>query len=341
MESVVLTGKDRKIWDGYVMDSPASIAWQTYGWSDVVGSHYGLDFFPLAVVEGRHIRGILPLYLFKSITGKNALISVPYAVAGGMLADGPDAQSLLLEKAVDLSRRYGSCRIVLKQYKIRMQCDLRTDDNYYNRELPLTGGIDNIWDRISERNRERVSDSMKISAVLDYPSSGSSAFHKLLTHHLHNIGVPCVGEKWIEDLLASQMYSIALLRKGGAILAATMVKEFKDTVSFPFTCLAGNNDDVSLPAYALYWKLIGYFAARGKAIFHSGRIPVSGEAEPHRLGWGGAKYQYFYQYYPNSETKTEYLVKRGSKRNLIGQCWKRLPSPITGYLGPHVVKYFP
>jgi len=339
MKAVIITERERQAWDAYVMGNPAAIAWQSYGWSDVVRKNYQLEFYPLAVFDGPDICGILPLY---RMTGKkNELISVPYAVAGGILAERPEVQDLLVEKAIDLSRQYGSSRITLKQYKIMINGDMRIDNNYYNRELSLTRDRTELWGRISEQNRERVTDAMKLDVRLEYPSSDSSTFHKLLLHHHHRRGIPCVGKRWIDDLQAFEMYSIALLKVGERVVAGTMVKEFKDTISFPFTCLVGENGGVSLPAYALYWKLIEHFAERGKAIFHSGRIPTSDQAEPYRLGWGGTKYPYFYQYIPNNAARTEFATRRGRKRILFEKGWKRLPRVVAGYLGPHVVKHFP
>jgi hypothetical protein len=342
MEARIVTEKERKAWDDFVMDNPASIAWQSYGWSEVVRKHYGIAFYPLAVYDGARICGILPLYrVKKGIKGKDELLSVPYAVAGGVLSDEPAVQSILLDRAIQMSRQFGSCRITLKQYKTNIEADLLTDDNYYNRELSLSMNRDELWSRISENNREKVTDALKLGGVLEYPSSDIDAFYKLLLQHLHGSGIPCVGKQWIKDLLAFQMYSIALLKVGGRVVAGTMVKEFKNTISFPFTCLAEKDIPVALPAYALYWKLIEHFAARGKDIFHSGRIPLSDDTEPHRLGWGGTKYRYYYQYAPNSPTRTEYASKRGRKRDLFKQGWKRLPLGIAGYLGPYVVKQFP
>jgi hypothetical protein len=341
MKVVIVTEQDRRTWDEYVMANPAAIAWQSYGWSDVVRKHYDVDFYPLAVFDGPSICGILPLYRMNGTSRKHELISVPYAVAGGLLADRPEAQDLLVEKAIELSKQYGSSRITLKQYKTQMRGDMRIDNNYYNRELSLTADRAELWTRISEQNREKVSDALKSNAVLAYPSTDTGAFYKLLLDHHHRRGIPCVGKRWIEDLLAFQMYSIALLKAGNTVVAGTMVKEFKDTISFPFTCLAGDNGTAVLPVYALYWKLIEHFAEKGKAIFHSGRIPTSDQADAYRLGWGGTKYPYYYQYIPNTGAKTEFAQRRGRKRILFEQGWKRLPRAVAGYLGPFVVKHFP
>lgn len=341
MEAVIIKERDRTAWDEYVMNHPSSIAWQSYGWSDVVRKHYGLEFYPFAVFDGSRICGILPLYRVKSITGKVELMSVPYAVAGGILADTPAVQTLLLERAILLAHQNESCRILLKQYKKMIEGDLKSDGNYYNRELSLTRDSGELWKRISEQNRERITEAQKNGAVLDYPAADTGAFHALLLHHHHVLGIPCVGKRWIDDLLAFQMYSIALLKSGGRIVAATMVKEFKDTISFPFTCLADHGGSIALPAYDLYWKLINHFSAKSKTIFHSGRIPISDDTEEHRLGWGGTKYSYYYQYYPNTGGKTEFTKRRGGKRALVEKVWKRLPRGIAGFLGPRAVKHFP
>lgn len=341
MKVTIVGEKERQAWDEFVMHHPFSIAWQSYGWSDVVGKHYGLDFYPIAAFDGGSIQGILPIYHIKGITGKSQLLSVPYAVAGGMLADDPKARKMLLDKAIEISHRHGSCRITLKQYKIKIEENLLVDDSYYNRELSLTGDINKLWESISKGNRENITEALKLGAVLDYPSKDINAFFNLLVKHHHARGVPCVSKKWVEDLLAFQMYSIALLKIGGEIIAGTMVKEFKDTVSLPFTCLAESRNGFSLPAYDLYWKLIKSFAAGGKTIFHSGRIPLNDATEAHRLGWGGVKYPYYYQYYPNIATRTEHATKRGTKRELIEKIWKRLPLSVANILGPRIVKYFP
>lgn len=341
MEAVVIADTDRQAWDDFVMNNPSSIAWQSYGWSEVVRKHYGVEFHPLVVFDGPRICGILPLYHMKNIRGRHELVSVPYAVAGGILADDPAVQKLLTNKAVQMSDHYGSCRITLKQYKKKIDGKFRIDDNYYNRELSLTTDTDKLWASISEQNREKVTDALRSGAVLEYPFGDTTTFHKLVLRHHHRRGIPCVGKRWIEDLLAFQMYSMAVMKVGGRIVAGTMVKEFKDTISFPFTCLAEDGSIGTVYAYALYWKLIEHFAKQGKAIFHSGRIPNSDDTEPHRLGWGGVKHPYFYQYLPSSVSTTEFAERRGRKRALFEVGWKRLPLKIAGLLGPRVVKYFP
>lgn len=342
MQTVIIDESRKNEWEQYLHDAPNSIAWQSFEWSTVLKNHYRFDFHPLAACDGSGIRGILPLYHVKDIFGKDMLMSVPYAVAGGVVADNDEALDLLLEKAMELSRLYNSCPITLKQYKVRVERPLRTDGNYYNRELDLTRGMDELWNGLAQTNREHIETSRNLAFKLEYPSNDLDVFYSILLTHHHARGIPCVGKEWIKDLIGFKMYSLAVLKLNGSVVAATMIKEFKDTVSFPFTCVPDKQGKTGVAEYRLYWELINRFAGEGKRIFHSGRIPRTDLTDPYRLGWGGVQYDYYYQYYPDSnKTRTEYSKRKGWKRDLFEKVWRLVPEAVAGALGPAVVKRFP
>jgi hypothetical protein len=68
---------------------------------------------------------------------------------------------------------------------------------------------------------------------------------------------------------------------------------------------------------------------------------VTEDVDNYRLGWGGTKYPYYYQYYPDTGGATEFAQKRSRKRELIETVWKRLPLTVAAQLGPFVVRQFP
>ena len=342
MEVVILSEDKRKDWDEYIMKNEYSIAWQSYDWYSVIKKHYDVIFYPLAVIDQSKICGILPLYFIKTGKGGGSLISVPHAVAGGIVADDDTGKKLLLEHAAGLSKKHNNCGITLKQYKIRIDGDLRTDENFYNKELDLTAPIENIWEELNKNNRKNIEKADKeYTPVLEYPSKDLDPFYKLLLGHLHRRGIPCVSKKWIKDLLDFDMYKIAFLKHNNKIVAATLVKEYKKTVSFPFSCSPDMSEQSLMFTYSLYWNLIKYFKAEGMEIFHSGRIPNTDKADAYRLGWGGTKYKYYYQYYPSTTSGTEYTKKRGKKREILEKGWKLMPRFMARIIGPYIVKKFP
>jgi hypothetical protein len=340
MEVKSIGAESAMAWNDYVQRSPLAIAWQAYEWSNVVAHHYDYDFHPLAVFRGKDIVGILPLY-FGSLGKTIGFISVPFAVAGGIVGDDEEIRAALLDKAIAMSREEGGAPVVLKQYKLRISGNLKTDENYVNRELSLHRDPDVLREHISTVNLEKAEHAAALDLRVEYPAVDVKAFYDLLLRSSTAQGIPCVSPGWIRTLIEFGMYSFALGRLHGRVVAATMIKKFKKTVSFPFSCISPNDSGAEEAAFGLYWELIRRFAVEGFEIFHSGRIPKNRETAEFRLGWGGIEYPYYYQYFPDTGGQTEFARRRGLKRRIVSAVWKRLPRALAGTLGPRLVKRFP
>lgn len=342
MRTVIVNDSKKADCDRFVASTPGVISWHQYDWRDVLDRFYGLQYYPVAVYDGAAICGILPLYLARTLRAGRALISIPYVVAGGIVAADEAVQQMLLQKAIALCKLTNSTHIVLKQYKLKIGGELRTDEGYYNRELALSRNVDDVWKAISKANRERIEETWKCDIALDYPSQDMNGFYSLLFANQHAIGLPCVSRRWIECLVGAQMYRIALLKHKGTIVAGTLVKQFKDTVSFPFTSLPDQDERSMLFAFNLYWKLISQLAVEGVHIFHSGRIPLGELAPEYRLGWGGAKCYYYYQYYGSHGGKRKAGTPgRGRMRKVFEMVWKKIPRSLAAAIGPSIVRQFP
>jgi hypothetical protein len=327
-------------WEQYVEENP-TIAWQTYYWSHMLRRHYPMEFHPVAAFMDNSIKGIMPLYIVKGLKGKTNIISVPFAVGGGITADNSETEQALVKYAIALYKEKRANRVIFKQYKHRLDGDFSTDDNYYNKELDLTVGPEKLFHDISEVNQKHVREADPYETRLVFPSEDINGFYKLLLVHHRNHGIPCVSKRWIQDLIGFKMYRVALLLLENDIVAGTLVKEHKQTVSFPFTATPDTSAKSDMFAYQLYWKLIRKFSMEGKAIFHSGRIPKNNTTHGYRLGWGGQKHLYYYQYYPNTGGDSHFKAQQSAKRKMISSVWKKLPLGVTALLGPKIVRYFP
>lgn len=341
MRIEIVDESKREAWESFINEQPKAIAWQSYKWFDVLKKHYNIDFYPIVAFQGNEIRGILPLYNLKRSHKKNLLMSVPFAVAGGIVSTDAESEKLLLDKAIELAYQHDNSRITFKQYKHKIEGPLSIDENYCNKELPLNTDINIVWNQISDFNRQKVEQGKNFKYEVEHNSKKINEFYEFLFKHHQRKGIPCTGKSWISDLVESGMYSITMIRYNGKVAAATMVKEFKDTISFPFSCTSDPNSEVFNLVYSLYWEIIKKYSLEGVNICHSGRLPKSGEADQFRQGWGGIQYNYYYQYYPQTTQKTEYNVKRSSKRLMFEKVWKLTPQFVTKVVGPVIVRRFP
>src|SRR5690348_1278231 len=152
---VLVDHKNKADWNRYVQEASGVIAWHGYDWCHLLQQHHGAEFYPLAVYDGPCICGILPLYRLRLLR-KEALISVPYFVAGGITALDTAVQQALLNKAIEIANHLRIPTITFKQYKLKLQGTLLTDENYYNRDLELEADLDRVWHRITDTNRAKI-----------------------------------------------------------------------------------------------------------------------------------------------------------------------------------------
>jgi hypothetical protein len=328
-------------WENFIDSNPRAIAWQSFKWLDILKKNYNVKFYPIVALSGNEITGILPLYYLKIPFAKPILSSVPFAVAGGIVSNDTHTEKLLLEKAIEISKSHENCKIIFKQYKHKVIGQLSSDENFCNKELSLSTQTEKMWNEFDKSNKDNIKLGEKTDFKIEQYTNDISGFHNFLFYHHQRKGIPCTGKNWINDLVKSGMYSISILKKDNRIVAATMVKEFKDTISFPFSSTSDPGSENFHLIYNLYWELIKAHANKGKNIFHSGRLPKSGEADAFRQGWGGQIHNYYYQYYPATNLRTEFNVKRSSKREAFEKLWKMAPSTIAKIVGPQIVKRFP
>lgn len=336
MELKIVDESYKNAWQEYVYNNPFSVPGQCYDWIDILNKHYKLKFYPFAVFNGKRIVGILPLYEIN-----NLLISSPYAVNGGILADNIEIEKILLDEAIEFSKKQNINKFLLRQYKKRIAGELYIDENYYNKELDLTQKTDDIFKGFDEKNKSILSDNDLNSYQLEMCSTDIDTFYKILFNFHQKSGLPCVSKKWVIDLCKLNIYDIAILKKANKIVAATMIKRFVKAVSFPLSCSINLNKVSMANMHVLYWMLIKRFKDMGFTIFHSGRIPRTNDTYVYRLGWGGKEYEYPYHYYPKISVKTDYSKKRGLKREIFKTVWRITPKFITRRIGTKIVSKFP
>lgn len=331
----------REEWNRFVERHPDALSWHGYDWSRFLASHYRVQFLPLAALEAGEIRGVLPLYRISTRRTGPMLVSIPYFVAGGAVADDPQAREVLVQEALALAKAHGELPLFLKTYRDPSPGPFVRDSSFFNRELDVSVGIDAVWEGMAPENRERIEASAELPVAVEYPSTRVAEFYDLMARHEHALGRPWVSKRWLASLLETGMYAPAVLTLRGRPAAGTLVKRYKDTASFPLTCVRSHDDETLTLAFRLYWELMRTLAADGVRICHSGRIPDDGSVPAYRLGWGGTPYRYHYEYHRRDQAKTDGQVRSGSLRGSFERVWPYVPRPLAGLVAPAIVKQFP
>ena len=103
MEISELQKEEEKAWDSYVYNSNSSTFYHQIGWRNAVQKTYKHKPVYLVAKEGGEIRGILPMFLMRSVIFGKKLVSVPFAPYGGVCADDDIAEKMLIEEAIRIA----------------------------------------------------------------------------------------------------------------------------------------------------------------------------------------------------------------------------------------------
>src|SRR2546425_2509367 len=79
-------------WDAFVRASGEGSPFQLVAWKRAVERTFGLRAHYLMARENGRLVGVLPLFEARELFGRRALISVPYAVYGGICATSDAAR---------------------------------------------------------------------------------------------------------------------------------------------------------------------------------------------------------------------------------------------------------
>ncbi len=108
---------------------PEATHFHRAGWREIIESVFRHRAHFLYAEAGERIVGILPLAHVDSWLFGSALVSLPFAVYGGVAADAPEAAAALEDEAQALARRLGVRHLELRNVTAR-HADWPTQDLY-------------------------------------------------------------------------------------------------------------------------------------------------------------------------------------------------------------------
>ena len=107
LEVYELEREDEKAWDSYILKSSTSTFYHQIGWRNVVEKTYKHKPIYLIAKENGEIRGVLPLFLMRSLIFGKKLVSVPFAPYGGVCADNKTIENTLVEEMTGFTSEEG------------------------------------------------------------------------------------------------------------------------------------------------------------------------------------------------------------------------------------------
>ncbi|MGB7755912.1 MAG: FemAB family XrtA/PEP-CTERM system-associated protein [Salinisphaera sp.] len=330
-------GHDSAAWEAFVAASPDATFFHRAGWKEVIERAFGHRCYFLYAERAGHVEGILPLVHVKSRLFANALISTPFCVYGGVVADSAEAEAALYAEACERANALGVDYFESRERAPR-HVDWPRKDLYYTFRRELADNDDDNLKLIPRKQRAVVRKGIKngLTWVID---DDIDRFYPLYAYNLRSLGTPVFSQKYMRELLRvfGEDCDVLTVIHEGEPVAAALNFYFRDEV-LPYYAGAGESArDLKANDY-LYWALMQHAVARGARVFDFGRSKVDTGPYHFKRHWGFEPQPLAYEYYLSGMDSMPDISPNNPKYARFIKVWQKLPLPVTRLVGPWLSK---
>lgn len=338
-----LTARLRNLWTDYVAASSGTTFFHQLEWQEAVQEVYGHTPRYLAAYDSTDCRvvGILPLFEVRGPLTGRALISVPYAVAGGVAADSPAVQLQLLGAAKSLAENLDVNYLEIRQGTALEGFVDRCQYFMFRKQLPASTG--EILATYPGKARNKIRQAFNTYKLT--PCTGLDhfeAFYRLYVLSLRRLASPPHKRQFFERLLEKfgSRCLVQVIYYNGTPVAGAIALKFKDSIAPYFVGLdrdAGMNS-----CNFLHYSLMVHAIENGLSVFDLGRTRQDnvGGCE-FKLNQGFQPEPLHYEYYSPSGHPAPDLRHSNPKFAVAKAVWQKLPLRCVALAGGIVTRWIP
>jgi FemAB-related protein (PEP-CTERM system-associated) len=334
---------DKRRWDDYVISQADAGPYHLFAWKEAVESAYGhRAIYLIAQDSSGHIQGVLPLVLVRPPFFRATLVSLPFCDYGGMLVEDDEVKDVLLQTALELSRRHkAQLELRLKTPEIMVQSlpSLSATSHKARMVLDLSGNSENLWDTFKSKLRSQIKRPQKEGLEFVLGSYDLvDDFYKVFSVNMRDLGSPVHSRTWIKAVVHSyaDKSHIGIVYAGKLPIAGGIILECNTTVSLPWAS-ALSEYSRSSPNMLLYWGFLKYAGDNGFRHFDFGRSTPGEGTYRFKEQWGALPVPLFW--YGEGFSNPSGHDVAGKIRPIIEKTWARIPQKVTDTLGPMVRRF--
>ncbi|MEW5977980.1 MAG: FemAB family XrtA/PEP-CTERM system-associated protein [Acidobacteriota bacterium] len=339
-----LTLERSQQWDDFVRSQSGGTAFHLLAWQRTICRVFGHEPFYLMAEDARNgdLRGVLPLFLVRSRIFGKMLISTPQAVYGGILAQVPEAERLLLEKAREIGHKEGAKFVEFRQFASGIaDPSLATRDLYVTFRQQIFSDSEKNMQAIPRKTRAEIREGIRNDLEFKVDSISTAEFYAIYARSVRELGTPVFPIRLFSigrEEFGGQHCKIFSVHWRGRAVAAVWTLFYKQEV-LPyyggslreFNRLAVNN--------FMYWMLIKYGCDSGYQTYDFGRSKKGSGSYNFKKRWGMVEIDLPYQYALIKQKTMPDMSPLNPKFSLGIRVWRRLPLFVTNAIGPLISRH--
>jgi FemAB-related protein (PEP-CTERM system-associated) len=332
----------REQWNTFVRSQQSGSFYHRFEWAGINRRNFGHRTASLAAMAGGRIAGVFSMVQLKSLLFGNIACSLPFVNYGGPCTDDPAAQKLLLDAAATVAdewkvdyveirgRRSIGEHVPTASHKVSMVIDLESDP-------------DILWNRFTTGHRQNIRRAYKQGFTARIGGAELlDDFYAVLSESWRDLGTPFYQKAYLSDVMSTFPggTNICVAYQGSEPAAACF--QGRDETTFEGMWLGTRTKFRSqYVGYVLYWEMIKWACEAGLRTYHLGRSTSQTGAETFKKKWNAYPVQLYWQYILRTRQDVPQLNVDNPKYKLAISAWRKLPLPVTQFVGPSIAKSIP
>jgi len=327
-------------WDRFVANCAEATFFHRAGWKRVIERSFGHRAHYLYAERAGVIEGILPLVHIKSVVFGNSLISLPFCVYAGPVAQNAEALQALDNAGRGLADRLDVAHL---EYRHIEPGDypgaVAKPDLYVTFRKRIDPDLEKNLLAVPRKQRAMIRKAQKFGLRSEIDTD-SRRTHRVYSESVRNLGTPVFSRRYFDELKSEfgDACEFLVVAHGDEAMSAVMSFYFRDEV-LPYygggtaraRALAAND--------FMYWEVMRRACERGYRVFDFGRSKRGTGAFDFKKNWGFPAQPLSYQFIMRRGGKPPDINPLNPKFRIFIETWKRLPLSIANRLGPHIVRY--
>lgn len=337
----VTDSRDKTEWNDFIEsnDGPPFALW---GWREACHK-YGHDTHWLVARDGETIVGALPLVEIRSrIFGSN-LVSPPYGERGSLIlaADAPKSTAdRLLQRTRDIADEgrvdFVSLRGTTAEPSVFERFEHET--RFVTFDISVDVDHDTLWDRVKESRQRQIAQARDndLEYVVGDSVDELREYYDLYLRSVRSHGSPPHSFDFFERVWNGfsdhGTFHLGLVRHEGRLINGIINLGCGSTVTQWGVVTDYESRDLQGGSFLL-WKSMEHARVSGYSSYELGRTREGTGVYMFKKSFGGRKVWYDdFHYYPNGPVDLPHPDKDAYEP--IKEAWKRLPIPVTRFVGP-------
>jgi FemAB-related protein (PEP-CTERM system-associated) len=336
-------GQIAEAWDRWLHSYREGTPFHSTAWIRALETEFGYEPRCLYAERNGSIVGVLPLFLVSNWIVGRCLMSTPFADYGGVCAEDNASAEALVKRAQELALEERVGFLELRQRVGKLHPGFISRDLYVGFTCDLNADLETNFNNLPRDTRYMIRKGEKAGLELrSGVDEQLDAFYRLFAISWRRFGTPVVSRKWLEVLTSEfrDCIDLKLVYHKGRAVAGVLSLFFGDTV-FPHYSGASDDSGRLSANNFMYWQLMKDACNRGMRHFDFGRSKRNTGAYQFKSSWNMKIATLDYETFLVRRKDAPNFTPVNPKFQMATQLWSRMPLPMTTWLGPRVVRWFP